>query len=299
MRVKAPTEKNFRRARTRPAKRRKLLRALLSWRVVRALLIVALVAVAGYRAARLAYDSSLFRVRHVLVHGNVRISPGEVQAIVGDLKGVHILTVNLARSRAELLESPWLAEAALRRVLPSTIDVYVVERRPFGICRHANQLYLVAADGTLIDEFGPKYAEFDLPIIDGLFPQTRSSRVSRTSRTAQPAARRADPARAALAARVVDAIQGSEALARRVSQIDVTNAHDAVVILGNDPALLHVGEERFRERLLSYLEIADALRERVPDIDYVDLRFEQRVYVKPRGRAEGAAMQLPAAGKTF
>lgn len=298
MRVKAPTEKNFRRARARPAKRRKL-RALLSWRVVRALLTVALVAVAGYRAARLAYDSSLFRVRHVRVHGNVRISPGEVQAIVGDLKGAHILTANLARSRAELLASPWLAEAALRRVLPSTIDVYVSERRPFGICRQANQLYLVAADGTLIDEFGPKYAEFDLPIIDGLFPRPPSSRVSRTSRTAQPAATRADPVRAALAARVVDATQGSEALARRVSQIDVSNAHDAVVILDKDPALLHVGEERFRERLLSYLEIADALRERVPDIDYVDLRFEQRVYVKPRGRAEGTAMQLPAAGKTF
>jgi cell division septal protein FtsQ len=193
-------------------------------------------------------------------------------------------------------------------VLPSTIDVYVSERRPFGICRQASQLYLVAADGTLIDEFGPKYATFDLPIIDGLFPapaasrvrpRSGASRVSRASRAAQPAAPRADPARAALAARVVEAIEGTDELARRVSQIDVSNAHDAVVILDGDPALLHVGEERFRERLLSYLEIARALRERIPDIDYVDLRFEQRLYVKPRGRAEGTAMQLPAAGKTF
>jgi cell division septal protein FtsQ len=284
------------------------LRALVSWRAVRVLLAVALVAVAGYRMARLAYDSSLFRVRQVRVHGNVRVSPGEVQAIVGELKGAHILTADLARSRAALLESPWLAEAALRRVLPSTIDVYVSERRPFGICRQASQLYLVAADGTLIDEFGPKYATFDLPIIDGLFPapaasrvrpRSGASRVSRASRAAQPAAPRADPARAALAARVVEAIEGTDELARRVSQIDVSNAHDAVVILDGDPALLHVGEERFRERLLSYLEIARALRERIPDIDYVDLRFEQRLYVKPRGRAEGTAMQLPAAGKTF
>jgi cell division septal protein FtsQ len=306
MRVRAPAEKNFRRARARPARRRTL-RALVSWRAARAILIVALVAVAGYRMARLAYDSSLFRVRHVRVHGNVRISPGEVQAIVGELKGAHILTANLARSRAALLESPWLAEAALRRVLPSTIDVYVSERRPFGLCRQANLLYLVAADGTLIDEFGPKYAAFDLPIIDGLFPRaasrvsprSASSRVSRTSRAAQPAGPKADPARAALAARLVDAIEGTEELARRVSQIDVSNAHDAVVILDKDPALLHLGEERFRERLLSYLEIAEALRDRIPDIDYVDLRFERRVYVKPRGRAEGTAMQLPAAGRTF
>ena len=80
---------------------------------------------------------------------------------------------------------------------------------------------------------------------------------------------------------------------------DVTDAHDAVVLLDNDPALLHVGEERFRERLEGYLEIAEALRQRIPDIDYVDLRFEQRVYVKPRGRAVRADVSLGSTGKTF
>ena len=299
MRVRATAEKNFRRARTRarPARRRRL-HALFSWRVVRTLLVIALIAVAGFRAVSLAYHSSLFRVSRVRVHGNVRISNGEVQAIVGDLQGAHILTANLAKSRAELLESPWLAEVALRRELPSTIDVYVSERRPFGLSRQGNQLYLVARDGTLMDEFGPKYGEFDLPIVDGLFPK-QASRVSRRSPRAESWAPKADPARAALASRVVDSIQESKALSRRVSQIDVTDAHDAVVLLDNDPALLHLGEDHFRERLQSYLEIADTLRMQIPAIDYVDLRFGQRVYVKPRGRAERTAMQLPAAGKTF
>ena len=41
------------------------------------------------------------------------------------------------------------------------------------------------------------------------------------------------------------------------------------------------GNERFVERLQSYYELAPALRERVPDIDYVDLRFDERVYVRP------------------
>jgi cell division protein FtsQ len=291
--VKAPADRHFRRARARPARRRRFA-ALFTWHMARAVLAVALVAFAGYRAVKLVYHSSVLRVASVNVHGNARISKGEVQAIVSDLKGHNILTADLGKARAELLQSPWLAEVALRRVLPRTIDVYVAERRPFGLCRQANQLYLVARDGTVIDEFGPKYAEFDLPIVDGLFPA--ALRVTRTSRTpAGPP--KADPARAALAARVVDAVQGHRDLAAQVSQIDVSNAHDAVVILDKDPALLHLGEERFRERLQSYLEIADALKERVPDIDYVDLRFEQRVYVKPRGRGEGAAVQLPA--KTF
>ena len=52
-------------------------------------------------------------------------------------------------------------------------------------------------------------------------------------------------------------------------------------MLDGDPALLQLGEDRFLERLQSYVDLAPALRERVPDIDYVDLRFDERIYVRP------------------
>ena len=58
-----------------------------------------------------------------------------------------------------------------------------------------------------------------------------------------------------------------------MSLIDVGRAHDAVVMLEGDTALLHLGEESFAERLQQYLDLGDALRERVAEIDYVDLRF--------------------------
>ena len=145
---------------------------------------------------------------------------------------------------------------------------------------------MIDRDGTVMDEFGPQYAEFDLPIVDGLV------------RAPKNGAPTVDDGRAELAARVVDSIQGSRDLIKRVSQIDVTDAHDAVVLLDNDPALLHVGEERFKERLQSYLEIAETLKRRIPDIDYVDLRFEQRVYVKPRGNADRTTLHLANAGGT-
>jgi len=131
-------------------------------------------------------------------------------------------------------------------------------------------LYLVDRRGTIIDEFGPQYSEFDLPIIDGLVraPGTQSA---------------IDEARAELAGRVIEALAAQGGLARRVSQIDVSDVHDAVVLLDDDPALLHLGDEQFAERLQYYVELAPALRERVRDMDYVDLRFGQRVYVRPAG----------------
>jgi hypothetical protein len=64
-----------------------------------------------------------------------------------------------------------------------------------------------------------------------------------------------------------------------VSQIDAGNAHDVHVILDGDPAVIRLGETRFAERLDSYVGLQAALREHVPDIDYVDVRFGERVYV--------------------
>jgi cell division septal protein FtsQ len=57
--------------------------------------------------------------------------------------------------------------------------------------------------------------------------------------------------------------------------------HDAVVILDDDPALLRLGDTDFLARLQQYVDLAPALRERLNAIDYVDLRFDERLYVRP------------------
>jgi cell division septal protein FtsQ len=279
MGVKAPAEKNFRRSKARPSKKKTGVLSWLSWRIGRWAIATAIVSYAGYRATNLVVHASALQVRRISVHGNVRISSGEVQAIIDGLRGSSILTADLPRYRRRLLESPWVADVALRRVLPSTVEVFVSERRPMGLCRLGTELYLVDAQGTLIDAFGPQYAEFDLPIIDGLV---------RPPSSGQPTI---DEQRAALAARALDAIAPHRDLALRISQIDVRDAHDVVVLMQNDPALLHLGEERFLERLQGYVDLAPTLHDRVPEIDYVDLRFEERVYVRPaaehRGRRAG------------
>ena len=274
MSVKAPAEKRFRRAQVKPV-RRKSGRKWLSWRVARVTGATLLVCLAVYRAVDLVLSASTLQVRRIVVHGNVRISSGEVQALVEGIRGTSILRADLPAYRKRLLQSPWIADAGLRRVLPSTVEVFVSERRPMGLCRLGATLYLIDETGTIIDEFGPQYAEFDLPIIDGLV------------RAPGDGATAIDERRAELAARVLAALGARRDLADRVSQIDVSDVHDAAVLLETDPALLHLGEERFAERIQSYLDLAPARRERVPDIDYVDLRFDERVYVRPGKPARG------------
>ena len=83
----------------------------------------------------------------------------------------------------------------------------------------------------------------------------------------------------------------------QISQIDVSDSRNAVVLLEGDSTLIRLGNERFVERLQSYHELAPALRERVPAIDYVDLRFDERVYVRPAREGQsppGGAKTAPA-----
>ena len=189
--------------------------------------------------------------------------------MIEGLRGTSILTANLSEYRRKLRDSPWVGDVALRRVLPSTVEVFVSERRPVGLCRLGTMLYLIDRHGTVIDEFGPQYAEFDLPIIDGLV---------RAPSNGGPAI---DRGRAELAARVIDALAARHDLARAVSQIDVSDSRDAIVLLDREAARLHLGADRFLERLQSYVDLAPTLHERMGDMEYVDLRFDERLYVRP------------------
>jgi cell division protein FtsQ len=272
VKVKAPAEKNFRRAKVKPG-RAKRSRSRVVWKLARHVAALLLFCYAGYRAVNLVVRAAPLQVIRIVVTGNVRLSSAEVQALAHGLYGRSILTADLDACRRRLLESPWVADAALRRVLPSTIEVRLVERQPIGISRLGNQLYLIDRSGTVIDEFGPRYREFDLPIVDGLVRAPKKGKPS------------IDAERAELAAQVIDSVSTRKAIAKRLSQIDVSDMHDVVVLLDGDSALLHLGEERYVERLQSYLEVASALRDRVAEIDYIDLRFDDRVYVKPRGSA--------------
>jgi cell division protein FtsQ len=277
MPVAAPSDKRFRRAHVPPGRRR-------AWRppwrrLVPAVALGAAAALALFRGAELVVAADALAITRVTVEGTERMSAGEVLTLLQGLRGTNIVTADLESWRRKLLDSPWVADAAMRRVFPTTVAVVISERDPLGIGRVGAGLYLIDQRGMIIDEFGPSYAEFDLPIIDGL------------SAAPSENAMLVDEARALLAGRVLADLQAHPRLARRVSQIDVSDARDAVVILKDDPALIRVGNERFAERVQSYLDLAPRLRETVPLIDSVDLRFDERVYVRPVNRTQGPGLR--------
>ena len=124
MGVKAATEKNFRRARVKPGRRRRT-KARVSWRAVRIVVAVVLASYATYRAFDLVVSAAGLRIQRISVKGNARLSEVDVRTLAEGIRGTSILTADLGAFRRRLLQSPWVADVALRRVLPSTVEVFV------------------------------------------------------------------------------------------------------------------------------------------------------------------------------
>ena len=289
--VAVPADRRFRRAHVKPAHRKRNGRALVNLLLLCAA-IGMVVAYPAYRGIRILLGAHVLRVDRILVRGNERLSQGEVLAVLNGLRGQSLLTTDLDRWRRRLLSSPWVRDAALRRSLPSTVDVVISERQPIGIGRINSEMYLVDERGVIIDQYGPQYADLDLPIIDGLTvaaeadPKPGSVPDSLT-----------DEPRAELAARVMASLGARPLVARRLSQVDVADLHNAAVILNGDGTVIHLGDEQFLARLQSYLDLSSTLRERVADIDSVDLRFEDRIYVRPASAPLALRRGKPVAKK--
>jgi cell division protein FtsQ len=279
--VAAPPDRRFRRAHVKPTRRRRATR-----RFAAALLgYCAAAAAAGYALYRGSIGvahARVLEIDRITITGNARLSAGEVLGLLAGLRGENVLRADLDRWRRRLLASPWVRDAALRRALPSAVDVTIVERQPAMTARVNGEMYLVDDRGVIIDQYGPQYADFDMPIVDGL---------------AAPGVQGAmtDEARALLAARVIASLKGAPEIAARVSQIDVSDLHNATVMLSGDEAVLELGEDLFLARLQAYTDVRSAIRERMIDIDAVDLRFDDRIYVRPGPRASAAGRMTKAA----
>jgi cell division septal protein FtsQ len=284
MAVKAPADKRFKRGRVktpRKAARRwaALIRPLVKWSAV-----VLLVGYATARAFALVTEAPALRISHIAVQGHRHLRPADVLSRVRILDGQNIVRADLAAARRRLLGSPWIADATLRRHLPGTIEIHIEERQPVALARMGRGgLQLIAGDGMVLGPVGSAQVGLDLPIADGLTPVPGRSLSGLGVGIGVPT--RVDPGRAALVGRLVESLRGEDGLLGLVSEVDVTDLEDAVVLLGDDPARVHLGDEDFARRVRAYRDLAPTLLQHVPAIDSADVRYDGRVFVRPaRGR---------------
>ncbi len=137
--------------------------------VGKALLVVAFVVgavYAGRQLVRHVIASPRFAVRGIQIGPSVRVSGDEIRELSGVHLGDRLLAVDPDLVAARLTSHPWILSARVRRELPSTLAVEVVERRAVASAL-LGALYLVDEAGRPFKR--ATFAEADgLPVITGV-----------------------------------------------------------------------------------------------------------------------------------
>ena len=208
--------------------------------------------------------SERLRVTRVEVRGGHFLSEGEVRELLGPAVGENILGLDIEDLKKRLRASPWVADAAVTRSLPDTLRVEIDERAPVALAE-VDKLYLMDANGTLIELYGPRTAAFDLPVVrglGGLGPDERRDRARRVT--------------------VLLADLGT--LSGELSEIRVEEGADLEAILRSGE-VVRLGAPPYRKTFTTFLGLRGQLRQRCPDAEYFDLRFRDRIFAKSKERA--------------
>ena len=91
-----------------------------------------------------------FVVRDIFVVGRDSTPKATLLQALAVGYGTPILAVDLEAARARVQALPWVRQASVRRVLPDTIVVEIVERRPLALWQHDKKFALIDEEGQTI-----------------------------------------------------------------------------------------------------------------------------------------------------
>lgn len=206
-----------------------------------------------------------FTVQEILVVGRRETSREDLLSAVNLSRGAPILSFDLGSAKKRVEALPWVREANIERMLPDTILLNLVERRPLALWQRKGRFALIDQKGVVILEEGlDRYS--DLLVVVGEEAQTHASRLLEILST-QPR----------LMTRVKAAVWvgGRRWNVRMAGNIDVR-------LPEKDPT-------KAWARLAEYDRTHRVLER---DVQVLDLRFPDRLIVRKPTRAE-----KPAAGR--
>lgn len=232
------------------------------WLLKTGILIILIVGVYfGMRYVFHLAGRTLFPVKEIVFYGNKHLTDSELKGIMG-LKGNEgLLGISSKEFSAKLLRSPWVKSVSFRKDFPDRFLIKIEEAVPFALLMRKGRTFFVDDAGDLLEEVKNDTIPF-LPIISG-----------------EPFKDKASFLEALDLARAVK-VKGLINLKNRI-EIIVPPAGSEDISMQADGAFIKVGSGDYEDKIERLLELEGEIARRGIPVDYIDLRFANRVVVKP------------------
>ncbi len=219
-----------------------------------------------------------FLIRHsmplkeIVFIGNSHLKNEELRALIKIRENDRLFGTSGRNIYDNLKRSPWIKDAVVRKELTGRMLIKVTEGVPVAILSLAGVPYLVDRDGSILEQIRDG-AVLLLPVIKDIDPYNNKGTFSE-------------------AVNFIKIIHD-----RRMSAYDgtmeITGQRPEDITLKVDSISIKVGAGDFDKKLERLEAIKDEIQKRNMTIEYIDLRFANKVIVKPLGNADGEPRTIP------
>ncbi len=223
---------------------------------------VVIVIAAAILAAKLLLGA--FPVRNIMVSGNYHLEESEIKGAVGNSYGMNLLRLSFYDLDARLKKKAWVKKAVFRKQMPDTLMINIEESAPKALLGLNGSMFLVDADGNVLEELEDRSTPF-LPVIMEIDPKKDRGGILE-------------------ALKLIDGLNEKDFLAHKDPVEIMLKSYGLEAKI--DGVCVRVGFGGYSEKLGRWKDLAEEIRKEDVKLDYVDLRYEDEVVVKPLKKSE-------------
>lgn len=200
-----------------------------------------------------------FAVKTIDVSGVVHTSRADLGAVTSAYAGANLFRIDIARVQAAIRALPWVSRVEVEKKLPDTLRIRIVERTPAALVRVGNELRYADESGVPFAALSPSVGDPDLPLIVA-----------------------GDPADLKRCTEFVrDLRQRDPLLYARISEVRPLPPNAFALFDRDLGTTVYAKGDDLSEKWRTLYAVADAERFGRAAIRYADLRFADRIILKP------------------
>ncbi len=215
-------------------------------------------------------------VREIVFIGNHHLKNEELTAICRIRKNGELFGVSGRDIYRGLEQSPWIRDAVVRKELSGRVLIKVTEREPVALLDLDDKLFLIDKEGVVLEQM-KEGAILLLPVIKGIDPLK-------------------DGETYAEAVRFVTVLHDKGVVSYQ-GAAEITGRRPEDITLRIDKMDIKVGMGDFEKKLERLAFVRDEIQKRNINVEYIDLRFANKIIVKPVHEEAGEVGQRQAAGR--
>jgi cell division protein FtsQ len=229
------------------------------------LLVLLVVGALLYQGGQAAYRSQSLKLERFEVEGNTesRVSTEQIVRATGERAGEHLLGVSTNRVALRLQKLPWIAEARVERILPSTLKISVQERKASMVVLTGGGPYLVDAGGLVLQQGSENLVQLTGIPLDQVSPGVRISTPEFVH-----------------AARILRSLPSE--IRVKVTAVRAPSIDQIQIETGNGPLIFYGAAERIPEKNFAAQTLFTGAGGGGASVGVIDVRVPSRPATRPR-----------------